>query len=86
MHRLKQNAQGEWVENDSQWTNGDKKTDATSRQPHYFTYKVVELFANKRDQWGKDPESNEVRRWLLTPFPQNEINKGYGLIQNPGWE
>jgi len=24
-------------------------------------------------------------KWFLTCFPQNEINKKYGLIQNPGW-
>jgi hypothetical protein len=23
--------------------------------------------------------------WYLHPFPYNEVNKGYGLIQNPGW-
>lgn len=23
--------------------------------------------------------------WYLHPFPYNEINKGYGLLQNPGW-
>lgn len=86
IHRLKQDASGKWVESDTQWTNGDKLTDKTSKQPMYFTYKKVEIFANKRDQWGKDPESNEVRKWLLSPFPQAEINKGYGLVQNPGWE
>lgn len=25
-------------------------------------------------------------RWCLSAFPSNEINKGYGLVQNPGWE
>ena len=24
--------------------------------------------------------------WYLMPFPVAEINKKYGLIQNPGWE
>lgn len=24
--------------------------------------------------------------WYLIPFPVSEINKKYGLIQNPGWE
>jgi len=24
-------------------------------------------------------------KWYLNCFPQNEINKGYGLVQNPGW-
>lgn len=25
-------------------------------------------------------------KWCLSAFPSKEINKGYGLIQNPGWE
>ena len=24
-------------------------------------------------------------KWYLSAFPPNEINKGYGLVQNPGW-
>lgn len=24
-------------------------------------------------------------KWYLSAFPSNEINKGYGLLQNPGW-
>jgi hypothetical protein len=24
-------------------------------------------------------------KWYLEPFPRVEINKQYGLIQNPGW-
>ena len=24
--------------------------------------------------------------WYLSAFPSDEVNKGYGLIQNPGWE
>lgn len=24
--------------------------------------------------------------WYLSAFPQDEVNKGYGLVQNPGWE
>lgn len=24
-------------------------------------------------------------KWYLSAFPQKEINKGYGLLQNPGW-
>lgn len=86
MHRLKQNEKGAWVPADEQWTNGDKLTSKTSRQPRFFTYKRVEIFSNKRDQWGKDPESNDIRKWLLSPFPQIELNKDYGLVQNPGWE
>lgn len=25
-------------------------------------------------------------KWYLSAFPSNEVNKGYGIIQNPGWE
>lgn len=25
-------------------------------------------------------------KWCLSAFPSDEINKGYGLVQNPGWE
>lgn len=25
-------------------------------------------------------------KWYLSAFPSKEVNKGYGLIQNPGWE
>lgn len=25
-------------------------------------------------------------RYFLIPIPQGEINKKYGLVQNPGWE
>ena len=24
-------------------------------------------------------------KWYLSAFPTNEVNKGYGLVQNPGW-
>lgn len=26
-----------------------------------------------------------TNKWLLAPFPTSEVNKGYGLVQNPGW-
>ncbi len=29
--------------------------------------------------------ANFSPKWYLSAFPSNEINKGYGLIQNPGW-
>ena len=86
MHRLKQNGRGNWVESDTQWRNDDKLTDASSKQPRFYTYQIVEIFQNSRAQWGKNPETDEIRKWLLSPFPQTEINKGYGLVQNPGWE
>ena len=31
-------------------------------------------------------QTNWSPKWYLSAFPPNEINKDYGLIQNPGWE
>lgn len=30
-------------------------------------------------------KNNFAPKWYLSAFPTTEINKGYGLIQNPGW-
>lgn len=30
-------------------------------------------------------KNNWSPKWYLSAFPPNEINKGYGLVQNPGW-
>lgn len=44
-----------------------------------LTYKVFNLPAR---YW----KSNWSPKWYLSAFPPNEINKKYGLVQNPGWE
>ncbi len=51
------------------------------QQPTVFEYERFELSKGKRYWWtyGFDP------KWYLTPFKSTEINKGYGLVQNPGW-
>lgn len=62
------------------WTDGDKKKGA--KQPTHFDYEKFTLSRPIRAWWGNngfDP------KWYLAPFPQTEINKGYGLVQNPGW-
>ena len=30
-------------------------------------------------------QDNFSPKWYMSAFPSNEINKGYGLLQNPGW-
>lgn len=30
-------------------------------------------------------QKNFSPKWHMSAFPSNEINKGYGLLQNPGW-
>ena len=67
------------------WIGADKESDENSTQPIDFVSTIVPITGNSRVMWGKDPKSTEVTKWLLSPFPQAEINKNYGLVQNPGW-
>ena len=50
-------------------------------EPTHFTYKKAEITVCPRVWWtqGFDP------KWYLQPFPTTELNKKYGLVQNPGW-
>lgn len=34
---------------------------------------------------GRFWQTNWSPKWYLSAFPPNEVNKSYGLIQNPGW-
>jgi hypothetical protein len=45
-----------------------------------FTYTYPEITKNPR-YW----KTNFSPKWYLSAFPSFEVNKGYGLIQNPGW-
>ena len=47
--------------------------------PTKFTFKKVPLDAVR--YWATTWDS----KWFMTPIPQNEINKKYGMTQNPGW-
>lgn len=82
-YRMIKNAQNQWVRRNSPYFGDDKN--AGMSEPARFEYEFFELFQGKRALWGQDPNSTEVKKWLMMPFPQDEINKGYGLIQNPGW-
>lgn len=46
--------------------------------PTEFTYSVYEL----SDRFWVNTWDT---KWYLAPVPQNEINKNYGMTQNPGW-
>lgn len=52
------------------------------------TYEDGNLVLNFLDPFEPTPRywrDNWDNKWLLSAFPINEINKGYGLVQNPGW-
>lgn len=46
-----------------------------------FNYERLPIGSPTRVWWtdGFDP------KWYLSPFQLGELNKGYGLVQNPGW-
>ena len=52
-----------------------------SNQAPYFNYEVKELQVGEL-HW----EENFSPRYYLSAFPSDEVRKGYGLIQNPGYE
>lgn len=54
---------------------GNKSANATS-----FTYKVKDAYPNR--SWYNGTFDT---KWYLAPIPAAEINKGYGMTQNPGW-
>lgn len=47
--------------------------------PTEFTFEKVKLDVTR--YWVNNWDS----KWYLAPIPQNEINKHYGMTQNPGW-
>lgn len=47
--------------------------------PYTYTYTKTNLPSR---YW----QANWSPKWYFSAFPLNEVNKGYGLIQNPGWE
>ena len=81
--RLIQDSKGQWVRSYEPWKGTHKDNGIV--EPSRFDYWRFELFNRRRVQWDMDPNSPEVKKWLLFPFPIGEINKGYGIIQNPGW-
>lgn len=48
--------------------------------PTRFKYTPFQISNAGRSWWnGFNP------KWYLAAFPVKEVNKGYGLVQNPGW-
>ncbi len=57
-------------------------TDQAKGIPYPTVFKYETAVVKRTRIWwtqGYDP------KWYLQPWPMTEINKGYGLIQNPGW-
>lgn len=58
----------------------DKPEAGRGEFPTEFKYTKFQLKNVSRAWW-----SNFSPKWYLAAFPVNEVNKGYGLTQNPGW-
>ena len=53
---------------------GNKQTNADD-----FTFKTGDAYPSRK--WYTDFDT----KWYFAPIPTLEINKGYGMTQNPGW-
>lgn len=62
-------------------TRDDTTLKAGEEYPNFIYDKKV-ITVGARRWWDEGFWTN---KWLLSPFPRSEINKGYGLFQNPGW-
>ena len=82
-YRMMQNSKKEWIRVSRPYIGDDKK--AGEKEPSVFDYEHFELQNRSRVLWDLNPNDLEVRKWLLMPLPLSEINKNYGLVQNPGW-
>ena len=69
------------------WTNSmgsNVMSTNNGADPRSYSFSRFEMI-NRRSLWGVDPTSLKVRKMLLWPFPVDEMEKNYGLVQNPGW-
>jgi len=87
LHGLKitrlQDVAGKWVEKTTAWY-GDEKNNGVS-EPDHFKYEKFPLQNRSRVQWTMDANDPQIKKWFLFPMPISEINKQYGIVQNPGW-
>ena len=67
--------------NGNRLTDGDQQWDPSTPWPK-FEYEKPEIVVGHRRWWDSGYWTN---KWLLDPVSRIEIQKGYGLTQNPGW-
>jgi hypothetical protein len=62
-------------------TEGDQQYQAGDPWPK-FEYEKPEIVNGARKWWDQGFWTN---KWYLDPVSRIEVQKGYGLTQNPGW-
>ena len=65
----------------SRMTEGDTQWDPSTPWPK-FEYEKPQIVNGARRWWDSGYWTN---KWYLDPVSRQEIQKGYGLTQNPGW-
>ncbi|EOS11598.1 RagB/SusD family nutrient uptake outer membrane protein [Phocaeicola sartorii] len=65
---------------DKPWSGTSGNKDEFPNNPLAFRYEVFTLSNSARSWWN-----NFSPKWYLSAFPPSEVNKDYGLTQNPGW-
>ncbi|MBQ7440685.1 MAG: RagB/SusD family nutrient uptake outer membrane protein [Prevotella sp.] len=83
IYRLVKNGD-KWVRSEESWygkRTNFKQGDANYHEPSHFDFERFQITTGARKWWtdGFDP------KWYLQPFPNTEVNKNYGLVQNAGW-
>lgn len=73
--------EGKYVDYNVSWSDKEDASDI-NKAPFHFRYEKFELQQFPAFWWGA---GNFNPKWYLSAFPEAEVNKGYGLTQNPGW-
>ena len=68
-------------ENGNRLTDGDQRWDPSTPWPK-FEYEKPQIVNGARRWWDPGYWTN---KWYLDPVSRIEVQKGYGLTQNPGW-
>lgn len=71
---------GEYIYEGKSWS--DQPSGSRGPKPTSFSYEKFEIVNKARFLWNEGAFSP---KWYLTAFPPTEVNKEYGLTQNPGW-
>lgn len=62
------------------WSGSTGNSGTFPNKPANFKYEAFPIANSSRSWW-----SNFSPKWYLAAFPPSEVNKNYGLTQNPGW-
>lgn len=62
------------------WSGTSGNSGEFPNKPSQFKYEPFAIGNSSRAWW-----TNFSPKWYLSAFPPSEVNKNYGLTQNPGW-